>query len=162
LPFADGLKAERDMFMELLATDQSKGMIHAFFNERAVSNLPELKGVETRALNSIGVIGGGTMGAGIATAALLSKLTVVLIETGDEQASAAKARIAGNLAGALKRGKITQDQHDALLKDQHFLPGRQRNRRQHGAPVGCHWPSFFFPRPYHETARNRRGRSNRA
>ena len=115
LPFAEGMQAERKMFMDLLKTDQSKGMIHAFFNERAVSNLPELKGVEPRELKAIGVIGGGTMGAGIATAALLSRLSVVLIENGDEQASAAKSRIAGNLAGALKRGKITQDQHDALL-----------------------------------------------
>ncbi len=117
LPFSDGLKAERAMFMELLKTDQSKGMIHAFFNERAVSNLPELKGVEPRALKAVGVIGGGTMGAGIATAALLSRLDVVLIENGAEQASAAKNRIAGNLAGALKRGKISQEQHDALLSD---------------------------------------------
>jgi 3-hydroxyacyl-CoA dehydrogenase len=115
MPFAEGLKAERAMFMDLLKTDQSKGMIHAFFNERAVSNLPELKDVSPRDLKAIGVIGGGTMGAGIATAALLSKLTVVLIENSDDQAKAAKDRIAGNLAGALSRGKITQDQHDALL-----------------------------------------------
>lgn len=115
LPFAKGIKRERDLFMELMDTDQRKGLIHAFFNERAVSNLPELKGVEPRALKAIGVIGGGTMGAGIATAALLSRLSVVLIENGDEQVKAAKERIAGNLAGALKRGKISQDQHDALL-----------------------------------------------
>ena len=117
LPFEEGLKAERTMFMDLLQTDQSKGMIHAFFNERAVSNLPELKGVAPRDLKAIGVIGGGTMGAGIATAALLSKLSVVLIETSEEQARAAKSRIAGNVAGALKRGKISQEQHDALLNE---------------------------------------------
>ncbi len=115
LPFAEGMKHERKLFMELMETDQRKGMIHAFFNERAVSNLPELKGVEPRALQAIGVIGGGTMGAGIATAALLSRLSVVMIEMTDDAATAAKARIAGNLAGALKRGKISQDQHDALL-----------------------------------------------
>ncbi|MGB3246085.1 MAG: 3-hydroxyacyl-CoA dehydrogenase NAD-binding domain-containing protein [Sulfitobacter sp.] len=115
MPFAEGMKYERKLFMDMMETDQRKGMIHAFFNERAVSNLPELKGVEPRPLKAIGVIGGGTMGAGIATAALLSRLNVVLIENGDEQAKAAKGRIAGNLAGALKRGKITQAQHDALL-----------------------------------------------
>jgi 3-hydroxyacyl-CoA dehydrogenase len=79
-----------------------------------VSNLPELKGVTPRPLNAIGVIGGGTMGAGIATAALLAKLQVVLIETGEEQAAAARARIEGNLQGALSRGKISQPQYDAL------------------------------------------------
>ena len=114
LPFKDGMAAERELFMEMLASDQSKGMIHAFFNERAVSNLPELKGVAPRQLNAIGVIGGGTMGAGIATAALLAQMEVVLIETGEEQVAAARGRIEGNLAGALKRGKITQMQYDAL------------------------------------------------
>ena len=114
LSFEEGFKRERALFIELLASDQSKGMIHAFFNERAVSNLPELKGVAPRALNAIGVIGGGTMGAGIATAALLSGMAVVLIETGEEQAAAARSRIEGNLSGALKRGKISQEQFDTL------------------------------------------------
>lgn len=114
LSFADGMLRERELFMQMLASDQSKGMIHAFFNERAVSNLPELKGVQPRALNAIGVIGGGTMGAGIATAALLSNMEVVVIETGEEQAAAARGRIECNLAGALKRGKISQTQYDAL------------------------------------------------
>ncbi len=115
LPFAEGMKRERELFMELMDTDQRKGLIHAFFNERAVSNLPELKGVEPRTLHAIGVIGGGTMGAGIATAALLAGLEVVLIETGEEQASAARSRIEGNLQGALKRGKISQEKFDALV-----------------------------------------------
>lgn len=114
LPFAQGILRERELFMELMNTDQRKGMIHAFFNERAVSNLPELKGVEPRALQSIGVIGGGTMGAGIATAALLSGFGVVLIEMKEEFAAAARDRIAGNLQGALKRGKINQAKYDAL------------------------------------------------
>ena len=91
LPFDDGMAAETKLFVELLQGDQSKGMIHAFFNERAVSNLPKLKGITPRALNAIGVIGGGTMGAGIATAALLARLQVVLIETGEEQAQAENA-----------------------------------------------------------------------
>ncbi|MBM1311140.1 enoyl-CoA hydratase/isomerase family protein [Sulfitobacter mediterraneus] len=114
LPFAQGILRERELFMELMNTDQRKGMIHAFFNERAVSNLPELKGVEPRALQSIGVIGGGTMGAGIATAALLSGFGVVLIEMKEEFAAAARDRIADNLQGALKRGKINQAKYDAL------------------------------------------------
>ncbi len=116
LPFAEGIKRERELFMELMNTDQRKGLIHAFFNERAVSNLPELKGVEPRALKSIGVIGGGTMGAGIATACLLSGLGVVMIEMSPEAGEAAQRRIAGNLSGALKRGKISLEVHDTLLK----------------------------------------------
>jgi len=113
-PFEEGMKAERRIFSELMNTDQRQGMIHAFFSERAVSNLPELKGVEPRTLKAIGVIGGGTMGAGIATAALLSGFSVVLIEMKDEAAKAAHDRISGNLQGALKRGKIDQAKFDTL------------------------------------------------
>jgi 3-hydroxyacyl-CoA dehydrogenase len=114
LAFDHGMQRERDLFIELMNTDQRKGMIHAFFNERAVGNLPELKGVAPRNLASIGVIGGGTMGAGIATAVLLAGLQVVLIEMKPDAVEAAKGRIAGNLQGALKRGKISQDKYDTL------------------------------------------------
>ncbi|MCV6594081.1 MAG: 3-hydroxyacyl-CoA dehydrogenase NAD-binding domain-containing protein [Silicimonas sp.] len=116
-PFADGLAEERRIFLELMETDQRKGMIHAFFGERAVSNLPELKGIDPRPLTAIGVIGGGTMGAGIATAALLAGLKVTLIEMSDEATEAAKGRIASNLQGALKRGKITEAKFTKLTED---------------------------------------------
>ncbi len=115
--FDAGMNQERELFSELMASDQRKGLIHAFFAERAVGKLPELDGVEPRALHQIGVIGGGTMGAGIATAALLSGLQVVLLEMSDEAAQAAKGRIAANLSGALKRGKISQEQHDEILEN---------------------------------------------
>ena len=114
-PFAEGMLIERQIFMDLLKSDQSKGMIHSFFSERAVGNLPELKGITTRNIDHIGVIGGGTMGAGIATAALLSGLRVTLLEMTVEAGEAAHGRIAGNLVGALKRGKITAEQHDTIL-----------------------------------------------
>lgn len=114
-PFNEGLLVERQIFMDLLKSDQSKGMIHSFFSERAVGNLPELKGITPRSIDHIGVIGGGTMGAGIATAALLSGLRVTMLEMTADAGEAAYGRIAGNLAGALKRGKITAEQHETIL-----------------------------------------------
>ncbi|MCB1335925.1 MAG: enoyl-CoA hydratase/isomerase family protein [Maritimibacter sp.] len=114
LPFAEGMKRERELFMELMATDQRQGLIHAFFAERAVGKLPELEGVDPRPLAELGVIGGGTMGAGIATAALLSGLGVIMLEMSAEAAQAARGRIEGNLQGALKRGKIDQAKFDHL------------------------------------------------
>ncbi|MEL6465926.1 MAG: FAD-dependent oxidoreductase [Pseudomonadota bacterium] len=116
-PFAEGLKAERQIFYDLMQTDQRQGMIHAFFSERAVSNLPEMKGVDPRPVQDIAVIGGGTMGAGIAIAALLSGLRVHLLEMSPEAGKAARGRIEGNLSGALKRGKISADQHATILND---------------------------------------------
>ena len=116
LPFAEGMKRERELFMELMATDQRQGLIHAFFAERAVGKLPELDGVEPRQLSAIGVIGGGTMGAGIATSALLSGLKVTMLEMNAEAAEAAKGRISGNLQGALKRGKISAEKFEELTE----------------------------------------------
>jgi 3-hydroxyacyl-CoA dehydrogenase len=115
LPFADGLKTERKIFYDLMQTDQRKGMIHAFFSERAVSNLPEIKGIAPRPLQHIGVIGGGTMGAGIATAAVLAGLEVTLLEMTHDAGQAARDRVEQNLSGAVKRGKITPTQHDKIL-----------------------------------------------
>ncbi len=115
--FADGMTRERELFMEALNSDQRKGMIHAFFAERAVGKLPELQGIEPRGVHRIAVIGGGTMGAGIATSALLAGLPVVLLEMSTDMAIAAKERIAANLAGAVKRGKLSQDVHDDILEN---------------------------------------------
>ncbi|WP_299943396.1 3-hydroxyacyl-CoA dehydrogenase NAD-binding domain-containing protein [uncultured Ruegeria sp.] len=115
--FATGQARERELFMELMASDQRKGLIHAFFAERAVSKLPELQGISPRDLHKIGVIGGGTMGAGIATSALLAGLAVVLLEMSPEAAHAAKDRIAANLAGAVKRGKLSAAEHDDILQN---------------------------------------------
>ena len=114
--FEAGLKRERVLFMELMDTDQRQGLIHAFFSERAASKLPELDGVNPREVASMGVIGGGTMGAGIATAALLAGLPVVLIEMTEDAVAAARGRIEGNLKGALKRGKISETQYEQLTR----------------------------------------------
>ena len=116
LPFAEGMKRERELFRELMETDQRQGLIHAFFAERQVGKLPELEGVAPREVAAIGVIGGGTMGAGIATSALLAGLQVTLLEMTPEAADAAKKRIQGNLSGALKRGKISQEKYETLTE----------------------------------------------
>ncbi|MEE3361112.1 MAG: 3-hydroxyacyl-CoA dehydrogenase NAD-binding domain-containing protein [Pseudomonadota bacterium] len=113
---ADGLKTERDLFMKMIDTPQRAGLIHAFFSERKVTQLPELKGVEPRDLGKIGVVGGGLMGSGIATAALLSHLPVVVVEQNQEAADKARATITKNLNSAVKRGKMTEGQRDQLLE----------------------------------------------
>ena len=113
--FAAGQVRERELFMELMASDQREGLIHAFFAERAVSKLPELKDIAPRDLHQIGVIGGGTMGAGIATSVLLAGLPVTLVEMTRNAAEMAKERISANLSGAVKRGKLSQTDHDQIL-----------------------------------------------
>lgn len=115
LPFDEGLAEERRLFKTLLESPQREGLIHAFFSERKVAKLPELKGIEPRQVASIGVIGGGTMGAGIAFCALLNGLDVTLIERDQDAADKAAGTIAKLADGSVKRGKLTQDKRDALV-----------------------------------------------
>lgn len=108
LPFAEGLALERALFKELVASDQHKAMRHAFFSERETSKLPNLKGVPTREINEVGIIGGGTMGAGIAVSSLLAGLDVTLVERDVEPAAQAKNTVLKLLNGSVKRGKLTE------------------------------------------------------
>lgn len=115
LPFEEGLPKERAMFLELVQSDQRAALTHAFFAERQVAKLPEIKDVEPRALDKVGVVGGGTMGAGIAVSSLLAGCDVTLAERDDAAAEAALGRVSGMLGGAVKRGKLAQEKYDAIL-----------------------------------------------
>ena len=117
LDIAEGLDEERRIFREMMETPQRAGLIHAFFIERKVAKLPEIEGVAPREVARIGVIGGGTMGAGIATAALTRGLDVTLIERDEASADKARATISKNLEGAVKRGKLSDAQKDSILSD---------------------------------------------
>ncbi|MFD4438457.1 3-hydroxybutyryl-CoA dehydrogenase [Nocardia sp. NPDC058519] len=63
----------------------------------------------------IGVIGGGTMGAGIAEVCAKAGSSVLVLETKPEFAEAAQNRIATSIARGVAKGKITQDDADAVL-----------------------------------------------
>jgi 3-hydroxyacyl-CoA dehydrogenase len=114
MPYPEGLRRERELFQDLMDSPQREGLIHAFFAERAVTKLPELRGVEPRPLNHVGVIGGGTMGSGIATACLLAGLPVTLIETTEEALQRGFRTVEGNLDGAVQRGKMTPEAREEV------------------------------------------------
>lgn len=115
--FAEGLAEERRLFLALMETPQRAGLIHAFFTERKVGDLQELAGVAARDVTHIGVVGGGTMGACIATAALLSKYDVTLIERDEAAAEKARLTIGGYLESAVKRGKLSESACVELLSE---------------------------------------------
>lgn len=112
--FEPGMAAERAMFQECIQSPQRAGLIHAFFSERAVTKIPEASAIP-RSIDEVGVVGGGTMGSGIATACLLAGLRVVLMETNPEGLDRARATITKNLDGAVKRGKLSPGGHQAAL-----------------------------------------------
>ena len=116
LPFDEGLKRERELFMECMDSPQRAGLIHAFFAEREVRKIPEAK-AEPREVRSAGVIGGGTMGAGITVALLTAGIPVTLVERDAESLARGRANVEGILEGGVKRGKMTAEARDALLKE---------------------------------------------
>ncbi|MDJ0970570.1 MAG: 3-hydroxyacyl-CoA dehydrogenase NAD-binding domain-containing protein [Kiloniellales bacterium] len=114
LPFAEGLKRERALFLECMDSPQRAGLIHAFFAEREVRKIPESKAAP-REIAATGVIGGGTMGAGIAVSLLTAGLPVTLVERDEESLTRGRAKVEGILDGGVKRGKMTTEARDALL-----------------------------------------------
>jgi 3-hydroxyacyl-CoA dehydrogenase len=115
LPAVDALLAERETFLTLKSDPQAAALRHVFFAERATAKVQRIKDVEPLALNEIGVVGGGTMGAGICAAALLAGFTVRMIERDSAAAEAGSSRVAGILDDSLKRGLINEDKHHRLL-----------------------------------------------
>lgn len=109
-PFESGIKREREYFSRLMADDRSKSLRYAFFAERSVGQMPsalaEAKALDVR---SVGVIGGGTMGSGIAMSFANTGISVVLIETDADAAQRAVDRIASNYAQSVKRGSMTAE-----------------------------------------------------
>ena len=115
LPFEQGMARERELFYELYNDPQRAAMIQAFFGERAVSKVPEVKTGTPRDIRKVGVVGGGTMGAGIATSALLAGFDVTLAERDDAAAAKAAATVDAHLSGAVKRGKLKPAIYDAIM-----------------------------------------------
>lgn len=114
-PFDEGLRTERALFLQCLDSPQRAGLVHAFFAERETTKVPELKEGKARALNKIGVVGGGTMGAGIAVSVLDAGLPVVMVEQDDAALERGRARVAQVYDLLLKKGRITAEERDARL-----------------------------------------------
>ena len=116
-PFSEGRKKERELFTQLMASEQRKSMIHAFFAERQVLKIPELKNGKPNSIGKIGIVGAGTMGSGITVACLLSGLTVTLVERNEESLQTANNRITAILNESVKRQKITEEMKESILSE---------------------------------------------
>ncbi len=107
LPFDEGMARERALFMECLDSPQRAGLIHAFFAEREVVKVPEAQAAQPRPVASIAVIGGGTMGAGIAVAALDAGLPVTMIERDAQAIARGRANVEKVYNGLVAKGRMT-------------------------------------------------------
>ncbi|MBB5418265.1 3-hydroxyacyl-CoA dehydrogenase [Paraburkholderia sp. CNPSo 3155] len=114
-PFDEGLKFERKLFLQCLDSPQRAGLVHAFFAEREVLKAPETRDGKPRALEAIGVIGGGTMGAGIAVAVLDAGLPVTMIERDEASLARGRAHIDKVYDGLIAKGRLTAEKKAATM-----------------------------------------------
>jgi 3-hydroxyacyl-CoA dehydrogenase len=114
-PADDGLARERAIFLELVGSPQSAALRHLFFAEREAARVPLLDGAKGRPVSRAGVVGGGTMGAGIAVCFADAGIPVTIVETGAAAVSAARDRVAGLYERQVKSGRITALQRDERL-----------------------------------------------
>ncbi|MGO1068828.1 3-hydroxyacyl-CoA dehydrogenase NAD-binding domain-containing protein [Lysobacter sp. CA199] len=114
-PFAEALAFERKSFLELRGSPQAAALRTVFFAERAAAHPAGMRNIEFAPLRKIGVVGGGTMGAGIAAALRDADLPVVMIERDDEAVARGLGNIRSIVEGGVKRGKLTPAQAEARL-----------------------------------------------
>jgi len=108
LPFDEGLKAERKLFMELMTGTQSAAQRYVFFAERAVWKVPDVpEDTQTIPVGKVGVIGAGTMGGGIAMNFLNAGIPVTIVETKQDALDRGLATIRKNYENTAKRGRLT-------------------------------------------------------
>ena len=110
LDLADGMQLEREKFSELMASEQSVALRHIFFAERAAAKVDGLgKDIELRSIERVGIVGGGTMGGGIAMSFANAGIPVTLVEINDEALGRGLDIIEKNYTGSVKRGKLSED-----------------------------------------------------
>jgi len=114
-PFANGLATERELFTQCLHSPQRAGLVHLFFAEREVTRSPETQSAQPRPFQKVGVIGGGTMGAGIAVSLLDAGLNVTMIERDDAALALGQSRVAKVYDGAMAKGRLTEEGKAAIL-----------------------------------------------
>src|SRR5579883_59636 len=112
LPFARGLAREARLFEELVRSAPSQALQHIFFAERELSKIPGLEGATASpaAIAKAGVVGGGTMGTGIAITFANAGIPVTVIEPSGEQVEKARQMVFGMFMHQVQRGRLTQEE----------------------------------------------------
>src|SRR6202035_2830472 len=117
LSFEEGCQVERQLFDKCLFSDQSKALIHAFFGEREVAKIPDVpKETPTLPVNSVAVVGAGTMGGGIAMVFANAGISVLLKDADQPALDRGLAIIQKNYLSSVKRGRFTQQFVDERLE----------------------------------------------
>ncbi len=108
LPFAEGIKRERELFVELLSSPESKAQRYFFFAEREAAKIPDVPAdTPAKDIKKAAVIGAGTMGGGIAMNFANAGIPVTVVEVAPEALERGLGLVRKNYEATASRGRLT-------------------------------------------------------
>lgn len=109
LPMDKGLARERELFAELVVSTESKAMRHIFFAEREAAKIKDVPAdTKARKINKVAIIGGGTMGGGIAMCFANVGIPVILLEINEDALQRGLGIIRKNYSITVQKGKMDE------------------------------------------------------
>jgi 3-hydroxyacyl-CoA dehydrogenase len=114
-PVERALARERALFLELVASEESKAQRHIFFAEREASKLPDIAAIKPAEVRRVAVIGAGTMGGGIAMCFANAGIPVQVVEADAAALGRGLDTVAAHYRSAASRGTLAADEAQARL-----------------------------------------------
>jgi enoyl-CoA hydratase/3-hydroxyacyl-CoA dehydrogenase len=114
-----GMKKEWNNFLKCLMGPGSRGLMNMFSAQRTSAKVPGItdrQDLTVSKIKLVAVLGGGTMGSGIATWLLGSGVQVLIKEINHDACTAARNRVSDNLKQAVSRGKLTSKQFELMMQ----------------------------------------------
>jgi 3-hydroxyacyl-CoA dehydrogenase len=115
VPFETGLDMEHAAYEDLVNSDTSRGLRHAFLAERRAARVPALAGVDPLPVHAVGVIGAGPLARDVAMAALAAGVPVTVALEDDPAISRVRTRIERSLGAAVEAGRLSGRARDTRL-----------------------------------------------
>lgn len=107
VPVSEGLAAERETFQKLRIAPEASALRHIFFAERDAARGKPGRAARALQVEIFGVVGSGTMGAGITTALLQAGQPVIMVDVRKDALAAGVHRVQENIDGGVKRGRMS-------------------------------------------------------
>ena len=108
LPFRQGINIEASCFATLVRSAPSRAQRHLFFAERAAARLPGMEqNTDLMVIEKVGVLGIGTMGAGIAVASALAGYDVTVSEVNETALASGIQNVDKTISAMVKRGRLS-------------------------------------------------------
>jgi len=115
-PFDKGMATERELFINLMWTAESRALRHLFMAERAASKIPDVpEDTPKRKIERVAVIGAGTMGGGISMNFLNAGIPVTILEMSQEAIDRGVGVMRKNYEAQVKKGKLKQDKYEQRM-----------------------------------------------